>query len=103
MAGANKSEVFVNIPGIGHAFITGVKDKCEHKYTDTVFLLANGGHIEAKKHMCTTWEATQEHCQYLAEQLGTTINGCTSQCCRCGKIYTMGDAIWDSYEYETNQ
>ena len=98
MAGANRSEIFIQFEGGGNAFVTGVKDTCDHKYTDTVFMLANGDYIEAKKHMCTTWEATQEHIQYLAEQRGTSICGGTLACCRCGKIYTTADAIWDSYD-----
>lgn len=95
MSGANKHSAFIPLGG-GNAFIDGIPDKCKHNYIDVVFILGNDEYIPARQVMCPTWEATREYVEHLASQKGTYLAGETTQCCRCGKIYTMHDIIWDS-------
>lgn len=84
-------EEFINIPGMGHAFITGVPDKCDHDYSLEVYELGNGEYLFKKDHLCPTDESTYEHIQYLAEQKGTQIVGGTTACSKCRKLFTWAD------------
>lgn len=42
---SHKSEIFVQMPGGGHAFITGVTDQCYHDYIDTYMVTKSGKEI----------------------------------------------------------
>ncbi len=92
-------EALVVLPGIGHAFITGIPDKCDHDDKLSVFTLANGGFLFERDYRCPTDEATFEYANKKAEEMGTYINGGTCGCSKCGKVHSladmMGDAFWE--------
>lgn len=94
--GHNTHSAFIKFEN-SHAFIDGLKDKCKHDYSETVFMLGNGEYLKEKDYRCPTNEATQEYIQHIAEQKNTYVSGGTSACSKCGKIYTMEDIIWDSF------
>ncbi len=91
------SEVFVKFPGGGHAFITGVPDKCDHNTDLAVFELGNGDVIFEKDILCPTNEATQEYLQHIAKERNTYVSGGTSACSKCRKVMSLRDLMGDAY------
>ncbi len=89
-----RSEKFVAFEGGGHAFITGVPDKCEHNSDLTVFELSNGTHVFEDKYRCPTDEATRE---YIEASHKSEIVGGTTACSKCRKIFTLKDLMGDAY------
>jgi len=94
--GRNTHSAFIQFDG-SRAFVDGLKDKCQHDYSEVVYMLSNDEYLKEKDYRCPTNEATQEYIQHVAEQKNAYIQGCTTACSRCGKIYTMSDIIWDSF------
>lgn len=92
-------EELINIEGIGHAFITGVPDKCDHDDKMNVFCLANGDFLLEADYRCPTDEATLEYIWKVAAERNTTVNGGTCACSKCRKVHSiadlMGDAFWE--------
>lgn len=86
-------EEFVVLPDGAHAFISGVEDKCNHNFQDTVYMLDNGEYIHKKNVLCPADEATDPYVRTIAERKNTWVCGQTSACCRCGKIYSMSDIL----------
>jgi len=92
-----KSEVFVEFPGGGHAFITGVTDKCDHNTDLTVYTLHNGDLIFERDILCLTNEATQEYLMKIADDRNTGVGECTSACSKCKKVMSLKDLMGDAY------
>lgn len=90
-------EEFIKLPNGGHAFVTGVPDKCDHDDKENIFTLANGEFLREKDYRCPTDEATLEYVWKEAERRGTSVNGGTCGCSKCGKIHTLGDLMGDAY------
>lgn len=82
----NKHEEFFEIDGM-RGFITGVPDKCEHIYDESVFILGNGDVLVEKDYLCPTQQTTQEYLMKEAEKRGSFIEIGTSRCLKCKKIY----------------
>lgn len=82
---------------VGHGFMTGVPDKCQHDYSDLAFTLGNGDVILEKDIRCPTSESTSEYLYKIAEERNTHVSGGTSACSICGKIYSpMQDpSFWE--------
>jgi ssDNA-binding Zn-finger/Zn-ribbon topoisomerase 1 len=83
----DKHEEYFEINGMC-GFITGVPDKCDHIYEETVFILGNGDVLVEKDYLCPTNEATQEYLMKEAEKRDSFIQISTSRCLKCKKIYT---------------
>lgn len=94
--GRNTHSIFVKLDK-SYAFVDGIKDKCNHDYSEEVFMLGNGEYLREKDYRCPTRESTYEYVSSVAEKKDTYISGGTSACSKCGKIYTMSDIIWDSF------
>ena len=90
-------EELIVLPNIGHGFITGVPDKCDHNTDLTVFELGNGDVIFERDILCPTNEATQEYLQHIAQQRNTFVSGGTSACSKCRKIMSLKDLMGDAY------
>jgi len=90
-------EELIVIPGLGHAFITGVEDKCDHDDKLNVFTLANGEFLFERDYRCPTDEATLEYIYKEAEKRGTSVNGGTCACSKCGKVHSLRDLMGDAY------
>lgn len=91
------SEKLIVLPGLGHGFITGVPDKCDHNTDLTVFELGNGDVIFEKDILCPTNEATSEYLYKIAEQRNTYVSGGTSACSKCKKVMSLKDLMGDAY------
>ena len=83
---------FIKI-GNGHAFITGVKDRCNHDMSGTCYQLGNGDVLYEKDYRCPTNEATFEYIQKIANDRNTYISGGSVCCSKCGRYITEGDLI----------
>lgn len=90
-------EKFVHLPGLGNAFITGVPDSCDHDDKEVVFTLENGDVLWEKDYRCPTNEATNDYVTKIAEEKGTSINGQTCGCSKCGKVLSLQELIGDAY------
>jgi len=78
---------------VGHAFITGVPDRCNHVMEGSCFFLGNGQVLYEKDYRCTTDEATQEWIYRIAEERNTYVSGGSVCCIKCGKFITEYDLI----------
>src|SRR5688572_28565491 len=80
------------LPGIGHAFVDGIPDNCEHDYSDDVYQSASGKMIYW--HTYRQWASiTDPRYRYRLiheyhQQIDDPIVIGTSQCRKCKKIYS---------------
>ena len=89
-------EEFIKLQS-GHAFITGVPDKCDHDDKETIYTMGNGLTLPRFRALCPTDEATWEFVQKWAERHNTYCNGATSGCSKCGKVFSLKDLMGDAY------
>lgn len=78
-------------------FITGVKDDCDNNYNE--YSLENGDNLLERDYRCHTEEETMKYMEKVAKERNTYIDRQSMACSKFGKIITMNDIIWDSFEH----
>jgi len=82
------------LPDGGHAFIDGIKDACDHDYSDPVYQTLSGKFIYW--HTYRKWAHLPSDARYElvmelhgrgGEKEDDPIRICTVQCTKCKKIY----------------